>query len=341
MPDPRFSRILVAAVLTIVAAASALRAQSRPAERPDTLPPSRPSVAAKVEEAKSWLSRPSKETRLGGFHPAADIRLRVYDAPHPQRIWIVRIDTTAKDVEFVVTEPDPSTDETGRKFETRSETTLAFARRVGVQLAVNTSAFGPGRAAGGEPMDVAGLAAASGTIYSEPVKDYGAMYISRKGRIALKGPPLDTNDAWNVVAGFRMLLDDGKVVVRQDVLDSSFGGVNPRTAVGTDRDGKTLWIVIADGRQSADAVGLTLAELTAVFELLNAWDALNLDGGGSSTLVAQDADGVHRVLNSPIDGGKPGNLRQVANNLGIFLPGKGPAAGDIPVIEPKAKEPAA
>ena len=63
---------------------------------------------------------------------------------------------------------------------------------------------------------------------------------------------------------------------------------HPRTAIGTSRDGETLWLVVADGRQPDFAMGMTLPELTDLFEGLGAYNAYNLDGGGSSTMVLQD-----------------------------------------------------
>ncbi|MCR4425396.1 MAG: phosphodiester glycosidase family protein [Firmicutes bacterium] len=61
----------------------------------------------------------------------------------------------------------------------------------------------------------------------------------------------------------------------------------PRTAAGLTSDGRTLLLVVADGRQRG-ARGLTLDELAAVMIDLGAFEALNLDGGGSSTLVFRD-----------------------------------------------------
>lgn len=304
-----------------------------PAREPGATPSNSSSaiiaVPPAVKAACEWLTRPLHSQRLEAFGPAAEIWLWVFDRPHPQRIWIVRVDTSVAGIRFLVTEPDPSTDTEGKRYETRCETTLDFARRTGVGIAVNTSAFGPLRPRPGQPMDVAGLAAVDGRIYSKPVKDYGAMYVSKSGRVALRGPPLEQRDIWHVIAGFRMLLDDSVVAVPAADLTTSFGQANPRTAVGVDRAGKTLWIVVADGRQPGRAIGLTLAELAALFQTLGAFDALNLDGGGSTALVVRDAAGSAQILNTPIHAGLPGNLRQVATNLGLILPGKAPAAADI------------
>ncbi|MFQ5807203.1 MAG: phosphodiester glycosidase family protein, partial [Phycisphaerae bacterium] len=115
----------------------------------------------------------------------------------------------------------------------------------------------------------------------------------------------------------------GRLIVSEKVANTRFGGPNPRTALGVDRQGHTLWIVVVDGRQAGLSVGVTLVELACLFQTLGVWDALNLDGGGSSTFVMEDADGLHTVVNTPVGRGRPNTLRQVANNLGLYLPGTG------------------
>lgn len=70
---------------------------------------------------------------------------------------------------------------------------------------------------------------------------------------------------------------------------------HPRSAVGITRGGDTLLFVAVDGRQAA-SVGMSLGELAAAMVRLGAWDALNLDGGGSTALVVRDS-----VVNSPSD----------------------------------------
>lgn len=327
----RLTWLVIAAALPFGAAGQT--SDSAPASAPATTRaarPPKPPVADDVASARRWIEKPAKQIELPAYAPALQVRLLVFEEPRPQRVWIVRVDTSAKGVAFSLTEPKPQRGDDGKNYETACETTLAFARRTGASLAVNTSAFGPLRSREGEPMDLTGLAAREGAIFSKPARGFGAMYVSREGRIRLSGPPLDSKVVWNVIPGFRMLIDDKKVAVEQSEYESNFGGANPRTAVGADRDGSTLWIVVADGRQPGYAVGLTLAELAAVFQAIGAWDALNLDGGGSTTLVIRCADGEHRVLNRPIHGGVPGALRQVGNNLGVMAPGEPPDAASIP-----------
>lgn len=106
------------------------------------------------------------------------------------------------------------------------------------------------------------------------------------------------------ISGNVELLRDGDVVTRDDV------EMHPRTAVGIDEDGERLLLLVVDGRQSFSR-GYTMLELARMMRSLGAEDALNLDGGGSSTLVARRESGRLGVLNSPSDG----QARLVPNGL--------------------------
>ncbi|WP_327167511.1 phosphodiester glycosidase family protein [Streptomyces subrutilus] len=98
----------------------------------------------------------------------------------------------------------------------------------------------------------------------------------------------------------------------------------PRTAVGFAGDGHRLRILTVDGRQR-DSGGLTLSALGRLMHRNGARDALNLDGGGSTTLLAAISGAPAPVLeNAPSDGA----LRPVANGLVLTAPaGPGRPAG--------------
>jgi exopolysaccharide biosynthesis protein len=70
---------------------------------------------------------------------------------------------------------------------------------------------------------------------------------------------------------------------------------HPRTAIGVRGDG-TILLVIVDGRQPGWSDGMTIEELTALMKELGCGEALNLDGGGSTTMIVRD-----RVVNRPSD----------------------------------------
>jgi hypothetical protein len=82
---------------------------------------------------------------------------------------------------------------------------------------------------------------------------------------------------------------------------------HPRSAVGFNHDSTKVFFVVVDGRQSNLSVGMTLDELANLMLSIGAFNAVNLDGGGSSTLVVHN-----EVVNSPSD---PSGERSVANAL--------------------------
>lgn len=125
--------------------------------------------------------------------------------------------------------------------------------------------------------------------------------------------PLHPLDA---VGGFPLLVRDSALA---PVLDSAhvraLGAVrHPRTAVGIGRDGRRLLLVVVDGRAPRYSAGMTLPELARLMLELGAQEALNLDGGGSSTMVVREAGGGVQVVNRPSD---RGGERPVANAVGV------------------------
>ncbi len=106
-----------------------------------------------------------------------------------------------------------------------------------------------------------------------------------------------------VLTGSKLLIDDGVVQVVDD------SEMHPRTAVGIVRDTNEVLLLTVDGR-SDDSRGYTMVELARMMQDLGADEALNLDGGGSTTMVGGKR-GVLKVLNDPSDS----VLRNVANAL--------------------------
>ncbi|WP_148615557.1 phosphodiester glycosidase family protein [Nocardioides rubriscoriae] len=107
------------------------------------------------------------------------------------------------------------------------------------------------------------------------------------------------------ITGNAFLVRDGLITAVDD------REMHPRTAIGIDRDTKSLLLLVVDGRQSFSR-GYTMVELADTMIDLGADEALNLDGGGSSTMVARRR-GALRVVNSPSDG----FARSVANAIAI------------------------
>ena len=101
----------------------------------------------------------------------------------------------------------------------------------------------------------------------------------------------------NILAAGPVLIDDGKAMdhdaYTKGMVDNAGGKPvgafytytqrHPRTAIGTDKKGN-VYLVVVDGRSKGNAEGVTISELTKVCEWLGMRDAINLDGGGSSSM---------------------------------------------------------
>ena len=95
----------------------------------------------------------------------------------------------------------------------------------------------------------------------------------------------------------------------------AFRNINPRTAIGIDEKGTKLFILVVDGR-SDKSRGMTYGQLSKAMVDLGCFTAINLDGGGSSTIVMRDPETKElKILNHPSDRRE----RPVANVLGVRL----------------------
>ncbi|MCI0513628.1 phosphodiester glycosidase family protein [candidate division KSB1 bacterium] len=118
-----------------------------------------------------------------------------------------------------------------------------------------------------------------------------------------------------VVGGMPRLIRDGNLSIelQAEGIPASFATTrHPRTAIGYHQSGQRLFLVTVDGRQPAHSVGMTLDELARFLLSLGCYQALNLDGGGSTTMVI-----ANKVVNSPSDAT---GERAVANSLLILAP---------------------
>ena len=117
-----------------------------------------------------------------------------------------------------------------------------------------------------------------------------------------------------VIGGHALLVDQGKQVSYTKDL-SALGGVRARTAAGISKDGKKVYIVAVEGRTS-DSAGITLGNLSLLMTKLGVWKAVNLDGGGSTTMVSRPLGDTERVR--IIDPERNGSERSVVEGLGVF-----------------------
>lgn len=113
----------------------------------------------------------------------------------------------------------------------------------------------------------------------------------------------------SALGGHPILIENGEIVY-----DKWGKTKHPRTAIGV--NGREVYFVVVDGRQPKHSNGMVLAELAFLMKLIGAKDAINLDGGGSSTFVTFDVEKSKLVVKNKPSDGKP---RAVANTWTIIV----------------------
>ena len=167
--------------------------------------------------------------------------------------------------------------------------------------------------AGSAPIPPEGFVLSFGGL--EPPAELEAVKIGDPARIerrfvTLHGtPPARWAAADHVIGGAGLLARSGQQITDWTVEDLRKGFSterHPRTMVGVDRDGD-IWLVTVDGRNPQISLGMTFLELQRLATRLKLTDALNLDGGGSTTMVVKGA-----IVNHPSDATGP---RKVSDAL--------------------------
>lgn len=199
--------------------------------------------------------------------------------------------------------------------------TVTWARQEGMVAAINASFFYPYDQsrfwdvypAEGESVTVlgpvihpggnGGLAVAHGPV------DWAGQVIALDGANRPSISESVPTNAVLAVSGRQRILQDGDVVAPDSV-------AYPRTVVGIDAEAMTMWWLVADGNQPGYSPGMTLKAAARFLQTLGATDGLELDGGGSSTMVIDDGSGAERASRT-MQIRIPGRSRAVANHLGV------------------------
>lgn len=241
----------------------------------------------------------------------------VADSPRPNRLYALRVDLRDPDVRIALSPPirlpagqEPPRTTGGEAAEALSSTTSSYAKAAGCQVAFNGSAYDPVVNDEGVAQNVRGLWIVDGVRASDRQNKFDVWAIGADKSMRFVDAPADVTDTANVLPGFEIVLREGAVDIRNP-------DCHPRTAVGISQDGATLFVLVVDGRQDGTSEGLYLHELGLWMRRLGAHDALNLDGGGSTTLVVREGDDV-RVVNRPIHRNDPGRERPSANHVCLF-----------------------
>ncbi len=193
----------------------------------------------------------------------------------------------------------------------RQRTTSSFAKLVGAAAATNGDFFSY------STYGVVGLAAGGGAAWAD-TKDSSLsanLAFDDHGRVEFHDASqvLKFDPTWmrGVVSGHPQVVNAGVAITANPGNQAACTTRNPRTSAGMSQDGKTLFLMVVDGRSSASA-GMTCVEVAAEMKSFGAYDAVNFDGGGSTTMYLRGTG----IVNTPSDGAE----RTVGNHLGIFAP---------------------
>jgi hypothetical protein len=236
-----------------------------------------------------------------------------------QQVNCLRIDLTDPDIEFLTT---PRCTNCGI-YETLSENTSLFLERNGLQVAVNCNFYatssGPNDTPLGTPDSVLGLAISRGQIVS--AADDGAraatLLLTTNNTptfIARNWPAIASLDGiYTAVAGDVVLLTNGYVLGVTNLND-----YDPRTAVGVSQDSRYLYLLTIDGRQPGWSGGGNFYQTGEWLARFGAWNGLNVDGGGSTTMTMADCQGRSVRLNRSSFVYQYGRERNIGHNIGLY-----------------------
>jgi exopolysaccharide biosynthesis protein len=245
--------------------------------------------------------------------PGFSIERKTLHKPRPLKIYILKVDLEFPGNELVVAVADDP-DGAGPAESFLMEPG-ALAKAAHLEVAVNAApwAMVPATPEGENPRydegghcDIVGLAIEDGKELSPRTPSAWSLWQDQQGAWHLGAVPDDASPK-QAVSGFGPLVSEGNLATTpSDVL-------HPRTAVGIDESGKHLTLVVVDGRQPGVSEGMSEHELAELMKSLGCWNALNLDGGGSSVLLQHASRRNPKIINTP-SGGK---MRPVPVMIGV------------------------
>jgi len=238
----------------------------------------------------------------------------------PMRLFWAQVDLTAPGISVRVSPGGDDPDGPG-PYQTVLMTPSEIVKRDGFDLAVNGDFFTVKKPVEGKPIEqqpgaagpnrwgaALGPAVTDGKVWSVSKTKRPCLAIAKEGTAKIVEIDSPGGGIWEVVSGNVFLVKDGKAVAHQNK------DRHPRTVVGVNEKGTKLTLLVVDGRQAGVSIGMTYEDLSKEMIRLGCYDAINLDGGGSSAMVARDlASGKMVTCNKPSEGKE----RPVATVLGV------------------------
>lgn len=245
--------------------------------------------------------------------------------PRPMNINCMRIDVTTSNLKFYTTPKCSSWEE--NKFETQRKTTRDFMRASQatdkkIVAAINGDYFSPWPVPWNEESltNIVGLAVSEGTLVS-PANGEPSFIVAKDGSVSLATttPGYDISNVQTAVSGPVFVLVEGK-------LQNGGPDLQPRTAIGIDQGNRYVFFMTIDGRQAA-SLGATLQEVGSWLGYFGAYNGINCDGGGSTTMAwwnpNRSGSDKAELFNLPVGTGNSVNKsiaeRCNGNSIGVYF----------------------
>ncbi|MDO4587561.1 MAG: phosphodiester glycosidase family protein [Planctomycetia bacterium] len=226
-----------------------------------------------------------------------------------QKVYILRIDTQANGISFYSTGRNDNFEDNVN--ETNRQTVVDFLKENNLAVAVNANFYNPftsftQRNPG--PSNVIGLAISEGVVVSTTAEGFPSFIVHKDGTKEIRSVSSDESldHIQTAVSGNKIILQNGEVLVQEDK------SRHPRTGLGISEDNRFVYLMTIDGRQEGYSNGATYEEVGNWLKEFGSYNGLNLDGGGSTTMVQRDSDGSPKILNR-----HSGVLRHNANAIGV------------------------
>ena len=244
-----------------------------------------------------------------------------FNEPRIMKLAVIRIDLNNLALRFKIT---PKSDRWGEPMEElpqftihterqKSRTFMENALKNGenMVIAINGSPWTPWQKPWNHPYgQVRGLLVADGDIIAPPDKFAPSFVVRKDGSCDLLSldKEADLSEIQYAISGFGFVLQKGDITVG----DSE--NLAPRTAYGLSLDRKYLYLLVVDGRQENYSMGSSVYEVGQLLQFFGATEGVNMDGGGSTTLLIQQ-NGEIKKLNHH----KNNAERTVAASMGIII----------------------
>ena len=271
----------------------------------------------KFQQDFDWQS-----SKVKTLTPGIQYAVLEYNTPRIMKAVIVKVNLNTPGLRFKVTPRaknwgEPMKEDPRYAVRTRRMTTIKFMEDAikegdNMVVAINGAPWAPWKQPWNHPYaDKMGLLVSDGVVVSPTFKERPSFIVTKDGSCTFS--TIKENDDFShiqqAMSGFLTVLQQGKIIIAEEPKNLA-----PRTGYGLSSDRKTLYLFVIDGRQPNYSMGCTVYEVGEFLKHFGASDALNMDGGGSTTLVFCE-DNKIKKMNSY----RNGQVRTVGASLGIII----------------------